>query len=150
MPHRGSRWKESPYRYYRTKPPLFQIRQVIFLSGTKKAPTHIVFSSIGYGIRTLKLDELKQAGYQVALTAQSVELSNITVSAHAGEQYKPISRTDIAMRGVYNSQEVLRIIPGIVIGQHQGGGKAEQIFLRGFDCDHGTISGWRQTGCPLT
>ncbi len=42
------------------------------------------------------------------------------------------------MRGVNNSQEILRIIPGIVIGQHQGGGKAEQIFLRGFDADHGT------------
>ena len=36
------------------------------------------------------------------------------------------------MRGVNNSQEVLCIIPGIVIDQHQEGGKAEQIFLRGF------------------
>ena len=117
--------------------------------GLKKAPTHIVFSSIGYGIRTLKLDELKQADYQVTLTAQSVELSNITVSAHAGEQYKPISRTDIAMRGVNNSQEVLRIIPGIIIGQHQGGGKAEQIFLRGFDCDHGTDIRLEADGLPI-
>ena len=33
---------------------------------------------------------------------------------------------------------MLRLVPGLFIGQHQGGGKAEQIFLRGFDCDHGT------------
>ncbi|MGB0975132.1 MAG: TonB-dependent receptor, partial [Flavobacteriaceae bacterium] len=29
-------------------------------------------------------------------------------------------------------------VPGLFIGQHAGGGKAEQIFLRGFDIDHGT------------
>jgi hypothetical protein len=71
------------------------------------------------------------------------------VIANAGDQYKPISRTDIAMRGVNNSQEVLRIIPGIVIGQHQGGGKAEQIFLRGFDADHGTDFRLDVDGLPI-
>jgi hypothetical protein len=30
------------------------------------------------------------------------------------------------------AQNILRIVPGLFIGQHQGGGKAEQIFLR--DC----------------
>jgi outer membrane cobalamin receptor len=34
--------------------------------------------------------------------------------------------------------DVLRLVPGFVISQHQGGGKAEQYFLRGFDADHGT------------
>ncbi len=32
----------------------------------------------------------------------------------------------------------MRIVPGLFVAQHAGGGKAEQIFLRGFDCDHGT------------
>ena len=117
--------------------------------GGKAPPSEILFSSIGYGRKTISFDELRQAGYQVALTSQSVELIDVTVSAHAGEQYKPISRTDIALRGVNNSQEVLRIIPGIVIGQHQGGGKAEQIFLRGFDCDHGTDIRLEADGMPV-
>ena len=39
---------------------------------------------------------------------------------------------------VNSSQEILRKVPGLFIGQHAGGGKAEQIFLRGFDIDHGT------------
>ena len=34
---------------------------------------------------------------------------------------------------------MVRLIPGFVISQHQGGGKAEQYFLRGFDADHGTV-----------
>ena len=80
---------------------------------------------------------------------QQIELQNIIITSNAGDIYKPISRTDIAMRGVNNSQEVLRIIPGIVIGQHQGGGKAEQIFLRGFDADHGTDFREDVDGLPI-
>src|SRR4029079_7555833 len=34
--------------------------------------------------------------------------------------------------------DVLRLIPGLIIDQHQGGGKAEQYLIRGFDADHGT------------
>ena len=64
-------------------------------------------------------------------------------------RYHIISQADIAMRGFSNSQEVLRIIPGLFIGQHQGGGKAEQIFLRGFDCDHGTDVGLFADGMPV-
>jgi outer membrane receptor protein involved in Fe transport len=37
-----------------------------------------------------------------------------------------------------STQDLLRIVPGLIIAQHAGGGKAEQIFLRGFDADHGT------------
>lgn len=46
---------------------------------------------------------------------------------------------------------MLQLTPGLVIAQHAGGGKAEQIFLRGFDADHGTdvasvIPAFRPTG----
>ena len=110
-----------------------------FLLRQKKQPnTSIQVSCIGYQAKNISLADLKNVSNTIALEVQPVELSAVTVSAHAGDQYKIISKTDIAMRGVNNSQEVLRIIPGIVIGQHQGGGKAEQIFLRGFDADHGT------------
>jgi len=34
--------------------------------------------------------------------------------------------------------DILRLIPGLIISQHQGGGKAEQYLIRGFDADHGT------------
>jgi outer membrane receptor protein involved in Fe transport len=32
----------------------------------------------------------------------------------------------------------MRLVPGLIIGQHHGGGKADQILFRGFDSDHGT------------
>jgi outer membrane cobalamin receptor len=53
------------------------------------------------------------------------------------------------MRGINNSQEVLRMVPGLFIGQHAGGGKAEQIFLRGFDLDHGTDINIAVDGMPV-
>jgi outer membrane receptor for Fe3+-dicitrate len=50
---------------------------------------------------------------------------------------------------VNSSQEVLRKVPGLFIGQHAGGGKAEQIFLRGFDVDHGTDVSISVDGMPV-
>ena len=109
----------------------------------------IQVSSIGYEMKSITLQALSAAGNTISLKPQTVELKEVTISSHAGDQYKIISKTDIAMRGVNNSQEVLRIIPGIVIGQHQGGGKAEQIFLRGFDADHGTDFRLEVDGLPI-
>lgn len=37
-----------------------------------------------------------------------------------------------------SSQEIFQKVPGLLISQHTGAGKAEQIFLRDFDIDHRT------------
>jgi hypothetical protein len=34
--------------------------------------------------------------------------------------------------------EVLEFVPGVIVTQHSGDGKANQYFLRGFNLDHGT------------
>ncbi len=60
-----------------------------------------------------------------------------------------ISRVDLQLNPVNNSQEILRKVPGLFIGQHAGGGKAEQIFLRGFDIDHGTDIALSVDGMPI-
>ncbi|MGC9976018.1 MAG: TonB-dependent receptor [Syntrophales bacterium] len=41
-------------------------------------------------------------------------------------------------RPIVRSGEILETVPGIIITQHAGGGKANQYFLRGFNLDHGT------------
>ncbi|MDO6434776.1 TonB-dependent receptor plug domain-containing protein [Flavitalea sp. BT771] len=115
----------------------------------KGTPESIVISSIGYETRTVSLADLKVPELHISLNAQNIALSTVTVSSQPGEQYRSISKADIAMRGVNNSQEVLRIIPGMVISQHQGGGKAEQILVRGFDADHGTDLREDVDGMPI-
>ncbi|MCI2228041.1 TonB-dependent receptor plug domain-containing protein [Polaribacter sp. MSW13] len=60
-----------------------------------------------------------------------------------------ITKVDLQLNPVNNSQEILRKVPGLFIGQHAGGGKAEQIFLRGFDIDHGTDITLSVDGMPI-
>lgn len=109
----------------------------------------IKISSIEHHKFEITLDSFISNNNIIRLTPSSVQLANVSVSATAGDQYRSISKLDIKMRGVNNSQEVLRMIPGLFIGQHAGGGKAEQIFLRGFDLDHGTDINIAVDGMPV-
>src|SRR5579883_90332 len=49
-----------------------------------------------------------------------------------------VGATEIQDRPILRSGEVLETVPGVIITQHAGGGKANQYFLRGFNLDHGT------------
>ncbi len=52
-------------------------------------------------------------------------------------------------RPLLRPAEVLEVIPGVVITQHSGSGKANQYFLRGFNLDHGTDFAVHVDGMPL-
>ncbi len=45
--------------------------------------------------------------------------------------------------------EVLEYIPGMIVTQHSGAGKANQYFLRGFNLDHGTDFATTVAGMPV-
>lgn len=49
-----------------------------------------------------------------------------------------IRARDYEMRPHATTQEILNNVPGLVVAQHQGGGKATQYLIRGFDADHGS------------
>src|SRR5207245_2965848 len=48
------------------------------------------------------------------------------------------SGEDLNARPVTRPGELLEAVPGLIITQHSGDGKANQYFLRGFNLDHGT------------
>lgn len=75
-------------------------------------------------------------------------LDNIVVGQNV-KATNLLSDIDLRTNPVSSSQEVLRKVPGLFIGQHAGGGKAEQIFLRGFDIDHGTDINISVDGLPV-
>ncbi|EHQ26412.1 carboxypeptidase-like regulatory domain-containing protein [Mucilaginibacter paludis] len=108
----------------------------------------LTVSAVGYQKKTYQLADFKN-GQTISLAQRQTQLSDVVITADNRNPYKAISETDIKLRGVSNSQEVLRIVPGLFIGQHQGGGKAEQIFLRGFDNDHGTDINMSVDGMPI-
>ena len=62
------------------------------------------------------------------------DLLGIAESATQGA----VGAKEIQDRPILRSGEILETIPGVIITQHAGGGKANQYFLRGFNLDHGT------------
>jgi hypothetical protein len=50
---------------------------------------------------------------------------------------------------VLRTGEVLEVVPGLIVTQHSGDGKANQFFLRGFNLDHGTDFASRVDGLPV-
>jgi outer membrane receptor protein involved in Fe transport len=85
----------------------------------------------------------------ILLKRSNIDLSAVTIQAYGAHRNQVVSRLDIRLRPILNSQEILRMVPGLFMGQHAGGGKAEQIFLRGFDIDHGTDIQLTVDGMPV-
>ena len=52
-------------------------------------------------------------------------------------------------RPLLRPAEVLELIPGLIVSQHSGDGKANQYYLRGFNLDHGTDFSTRVMGMPV-
>ena len=109
----------------------------------------LLVSAIGYETKKISYGEYVKSGKVIVLKNKIIEMNAVVVALNPGDHYKPISKIDIKMRDITNSQEVLRLVPGLFIGQHAGGGKAEQIFLRGFDIDHGTDINIAVDGMPV-
>lgn len=84
----------------------------------------------------------------ILLTSSSFNIEEIVISKK-NNAISQIMKLDLKNSPVNSSQEILRKVPGLFIGQHAGGGKAEQIFLRGFDIDHGTDIALSVDGMPV-
>ena len=88
---------------------------------------------------------------------ESTELSAVEVRARA-ENLEGIAAA--GSEGVVSSQrlaavpilrpgEALEMVPGLIVTQHAGDGKANQYFLRGFNLDHGTDFATFVGGVPV-
>ncbi len=86
---------------------------------------------------------------EVTLSPAKLSLKDVEIRPDLGQNQSQISAIDIGLRPIKSSQDVLQIVPGLFIAQHAGGGKAEQIFLRGFDIDHGTDIALTVDGMPV-
>jgi hypothetical protein len=60
-----------------------------------------------------------------------------------------ISGAQLNSRPITRPGEVLEEVPGLIVTQHSGEGKANQFFLRGFNLDHGTDIAITVDGMPV-
>ncbi len=116
-------------------------------------PGTYLFSISFVGYQTISkevtLSENENTTINYYLLESQIELADLVVSSDENKNTQKISALDIKLRPIQTSQDVLRMIPGLFIAQHAGGGKAEQIFLRGFDIDHGTDIALSVDGMPV-
>ena len=112
----------------------------------------IYVSGIGYEKEEFDLNSIKKEkdfGY-IFLNPKIVRIEEVQLkNSTKNSVFQTISDLDIHLRPINNSQEILRSVPGLFIGQHAGGGKAEQLFIRGFDVDHGTDVNISVDGMPV-
>jgi len=102
------------------------------------------------------LDTAKVAHHDSAKAI--IELEKMTVY---GQHYQnQVGAKDAASSGTYSSQlledrpllrpgEVEELVPGLIVTQHSGAGKANQFLLRGFNLDHGTDFATSVDGVPV-
>lgn len=113
----------------------------------------IRISFIGYKTiqKTFSVSGNETVRLTFKLSASPLNLNEVTITGSLAPEHTmtTINRIDIGLRPLKSSQDVLRMIPGLVTAQHAGGGKAEQIFLRGFDIDHGTDITLTVDGMPV-
>jgi len=86
---------------------------------------------------------------QFILQQNFISIKTINIEGKRSNQSLIFSKLDLQLRPLGSSQDLLRMVPGLFIGQHAGGGKAEQIFMRGFDIDHGTDFAIYVDGMPV-
>lgn len=125
-----------------------------FVNLTKlpKNTNSILIRCIGFETKLVLLSDLSTTNQTTIVYLQQKISSLAEITINAGSPigiFKTISDLDIHLRPINNSQEILRMVPGLFIGQHAGGGKAEQLFLRGFDLDHGTDINISVDGMPV-
>ena len=93
---------------------------------------------------------------QAAPAAGVNELPQVTITGTVPVDEKPpaasdgiVLREQIEARPSLRPAEVLETVPGLVVTQHGGDGKANQYFLRGFNLDHGTDVSIYALGMPV-
>jgi hypothetical protein len=82
---------------------------------------------------------------EVEVSASRYSLIGVADSASEGVA----GQFQIGNRVVARAGELLEVVPGLIVSQHSGDGKANQYFLRGFNLDHGIDFKMSLDGMPI-
>lgn len=116
-------------------------------------------SSVGYAALTqpvtVRAGEAMRV--DVALTPSDARLDEVVVEGRAANlvgiadaaSQGRVGQAELAARPLLRVGEVLETVPGLIVTQHSGNGKANQFFLRGFNLDHGTDFSASIEGVPM-
>ena len=118
-----------------------------FILKLNSQSSNITASHIGY--TTINISNANGSTLKIEMQPDAIKLADVQLQSSGVAKFNSLTKIDLALNPVKNTQELLRLVPGLFIAQHAGGGKAEQIFLRGFDVDHGTDVQVSVDGMPV-
>ncbi|WP_079434773.1 TonB-dependent receptor [Zoogloea sp. LCSB751] len=81
----------------------------------------------------------------VEVSARADDLVGVATAASEGS----VTARQLGNRPLLRPAEVLETVPGLIVSQHSGDGKANQYYLRGFNLDHGTDFATSLMGMPV-
>ncbi len=82
---------------------------------------------------------------EIVVVGRWTDLAGLAISASEGI----IGQQELDIRPRLRTGEVLEVVPGLIVTQHSGTGKSNQMFLRGFNLDHGTDFSTSIDGMPI-
>ncbi len=88
-------------------------------------------------------------GVQTLSTVDVTDSADDLVGSADSATEGTITPQQIEDRPILRTGEILEEVPGLVISQHSGEGKANQYYLRGFNLDHGTDIATTVAGMPI-
>jgi hypothetical protein len=114
--------------------PGFESKKISVTAGTTGAPAPLRIPLVVGAVSTT-----------INVQGREDDLIGVAESGSQGT----VGAKEIEGRPILRSGEILETVPGLIITQHAGGGKANQFFLRGFNLDHGTDIAIFLDGMPL-
>lgn len=121
------------YRFVVSNPD-FEAKEIPVSVGTTGSPAPVLIT-------------LAVGSVSTSVTVQGREDSLVGIAESATQG--TVGALELQDRPILRSGEVLETLPGVIITQHAGGGKANQYFLRGFNLDHGHDFAISLDGMPL-
>jgi outer membrane receptor protein involved in Fe transport len=91
----------------------------------------------------------------LAVTASVLDPVEVTGNTRSGvgafdaASQGTVTAQRLASRPTLRPADVLESVPGVIVSQHSGDGKANQYYLRGFNLDHGTDFATFVDGMPV-
>jgi outer membrane receptor protein involved in Fe transport len=127
--------------------------------GLRAGDYRLAVSSAGFEIKEIPLTirtgetpaplriSLAVGSVSTTINVQGRQDDLIGIANSAGQV--TVGAEELKSRPLLRSGEILEALPGLIITQHAGGGKANQYFMRGFNLDHGTDFAIFIDGMPL-
>jgi outer membrane receptor protein involved in Fe transport len=116
----------------------------VFAASVLDRPTHAVALAL-----TSLLSIPVWAGGEQILEKVVVSGATSALGVADAASVGTVTQKQLEARTVYRPGELLESVPGLIVSQHSGEGKANQFYLRGFNLDHGTDLRTTIDGMPV-